>query len=470
MIPGITADAINIVGTIIFAGNTVYAMPKLIAQWLCVKRVYGRIPWTLARDMWHYIFKTYNAYMAYMLLISIIVSVSMLFSMILRGDLPQTAILLNLAALVWALQKTALMVVPPTVLLLGTSNEDIYLNIKELRKLSHCRTVTLIHPLAEFEVSFFRQLFFYNYFRTTTRYQWRSIVFHLMDVVPVIVFDAKSDTVFVDEEKKRIERCNYLYKTLFVTSSLDNSDHHQDKAARSVERSALADNIQQYLKILDDTGVRTSRQADFNTMLKAVPKKIRYPGSEYGLIIKAQILAAYGRQQFLHVCKGIRPGEDPGGLIEDIPSVVSHDEGLRYLNENRALEEAELVLTSVQEELIKAPDENNCLNLGNVCNKRSQIQRLRGEWEKAISLSEEAMKNLARMLSEPLRKDQAQREIATSHYIMGEILMARFRKLKAPEDRSKAIYHFNRSILYDREVNGDTHPAEKRLRELSRQS
>ncbi len=469
MFPGITDDAINIVGTIVFAGNTVYAMPKLIAQWVCVKRVYGRIPWTLARDMWHYILKSHNAHVAYLLLICTLVSLSTLFRMILRGDLPQMVVPLNLVVLVWALQKTAIIVVPPTVLFLGTSNEDIYLNIKELHKISYYRTVTLINPLAGFELSFFRQLFFYNYFRTTTRYQWRSIVFHLMDVVPVIVLDAKSDTFYVEEEKKRIERFNYLYKTLVVTSSLDNSDHPQDKAARSVERSDLANSIQQYLRTMNDTEIRASRQAEFNSMLKAVPKKIRYAGSEYGLVIKAQILAAYGRQQFLHVCKGIRPGEDPGCLIEDIPSVVSHDEVLRYLNENRAFEEAELVLISVQEELLRAPDKNNCFNLGNVCNKCSQIKRLRGEWEKAISLSEEAMAYLTPMLSGPL-KDEAKREIATSHYIMGEALMARFRELNAPEDRSKAIYHFTRSILYDREVNGDTHPAEKRLGELSRQS
>lgn len=390
-----------------------------------------------------------------------------MFRAIVRGDMSYDFILLNLAVLVWALEKIARIVVPPTILFLGTSNEEIIINLKEFRKISNYRTVTLIHPFVTFELSFFRQLYFYNYLRATTQYQWRSIVFHLMDVVPVIVFDVKYNTVFVEEERKRIDRCNYLYKTIFVTSTLKDPGIIHDNNVRIVERKSLSSSIRNYLKKIDDTEIRAHRQADFNNMLKVIPKKFRYPKTEYELVLKAQIMAAYGRQQFLLFCKGIQPEEDKYDLIEDIPSQVSRDDELRYLRENRALEEAEILLYSVQEELLNTPDENNDFNMGNIFNKLSQIARLRGEWEKAIRLSKEAIGYLNLLMLNPLKEYEAKHEIATTHFIMGEVYMARFRDLNEFVDLNRAISHFNRSIIFDREVSGDTSIAEKRLRSLS---
>ena len=458
---------INICGAIIFTAMTVFAMPKLIAKWFCVRRVYGHIPWTLSRDMWQYNKKSYNSFFVYLFLIGIVVSVSAMFREIVRGDLSYDHILLNLAFLLWALEKIARIIVPPTILFLGTSNEEISINLKEFRKISNYRTVTLINPSVDFEISFFRRLSFYNYLRARTHYQWRSIVFHLMDVVPVIVFDAKCNTDFIKEERKRIERCHYLYKTIFVTSTREDPDTINDKNVRTVERRALSSSIRNYLKNIDDTQIRSHRQADFNNMLKVIPKKCRYPKTEYELVLKAQIMAAYGRQQFLRFCKGIQPEEDNYDLIEDTPSQVSRDDELRYLRESRALEEAEILLNSVQEELLENPDENNDFNMGNLCNKFAQIARIKREWEKAIKLSKEAMGHLNPLMLNPQRKDEATREIATTHFIMGEVYMARFRDLNESVDRSRAIDNFNRSIIFDREVSGDISIAERRLRALT---
>jgi tetratricopeptide (TPR) repeat protein len=481
------AHSLSIFLALCFCALTLYDMPRLITSWLSVRRVYGHIPCTLSLHMWQYAKKSRSAFITYIPWVLIIVGIGYMFRGIVRGDLPSAFILLVITGSVFALEQIALILVPPTILYLGTSHKDINLTMKELSKLFNYRTVTLIHPSVGFELSFFKKLRVYNYFRTQATYQWRSTVYHLMDVVPLIVFDAKYNTTFLKEEKNRIQRLNYLYKTLFVVSSLKSPHAININNELIVERYALCNSIRDFIKGLDDTELRKHRQIAFNNMLKAIPKRCRFPMTEYGLVAKAQFAAAFGRQEFLHFCKKIKPEEEQDDLIEDIPSLVSRDDELIFLRENRALEEAEILLNSVQEQLSKIPDENNDINIGNVYNKLSQIARLKGQWERAIELSEKAMgflrllaldshpndeperhsvPNFYKISKAEMKRNAAKSEMGTAHYIMGECYMAQFRHTNDLSDRSRAIDNFNRSILFDQEVERDTKLAEKRLKAL----
>jgi tetratricopeptide (TPR) repeat protein len=341
---------------------------------------------------------------------------------------------------------------PPAVLLLGPSGPEAERTLATLNEeLKPYRTVALIRPDQAQLQGRLRYSVLFNNFRTRDLYQWRTIVFHLMDVVPVIVIcDGPTDPV--REERARIERRGYGDRTIST---------RREELADENGRRALRDLVAARLERVDDQEARRARQNDILRMRLIIPRYLNYPRTDAQFVHKAKLLTDVAQARFLQRCKE-PDGWTPGDLLEDIPSRVSREEELRFLHEDRMFEEVEILLRSVHGQ--QRPGSNQEFNRINLINKKGLLHRLRGEWPEAHESLDAAIRLFERMnVAEQASDPQVLQELGTAYFNLGDVCLAQFRETHQEDHRKQAHYCFERSLSYDQQWGGDLSVVKRRL-------
>jgi len=141
-------------------------------------------------------------------------------------------------------QNLAGALLPPTVLLLGSSNwETIRLLGRLHRGLYPYRVVCLLEPEACQSGrinSLYNSHFWASNLRQLNTDQWRDVVFSIMDTVPYLVVDTRTWTDFVEEEVQRILQSDMSKQTVFVDDSNGENGDCQNVASRAAVLSELA--------------------------------------------------------------------------------------------------------------------------------------------------------------------------------------------------------------------------------------
>jgi hypothetical protein len=398
-----------------------------------------------------------------MTVLALLVAIGSIGRLLIHDD-PWQFSVMSVAALAFSIIKLCEIGVPPTILFLSTSSP---LSVKTMARLNlalpYCRVVSLLDPRERLPYEEVKS-FFQNDLRTTNVYEWRSIVFHLMDVVPIIVIDAQSSMAGVREELQRLEQRGYLNRTAYVVD--DESPPPPSDRWERVARETLPFWVGYRLQLQHDQTERLARQAQFDAMLAAVPAAVRDPQRFEAMVVKARYIQNAEVRRFIRVCKGADPDEAGDCLLENIPSQVTRDEEVRFLRESRALEEVEILLRSAMEEVECKADANQQFNIANSYNSLGVLARLRCDWPEAERLIEEAVRRLQPLLTTSTQRKSASQELATAFYNLGEVSMARYRETQVQTDLHRAEDYFLKSIEVDRQVGGDTSSAERRLRDL----
>jgi hypothetical protein len=386
--------------------------------------------------------------------------------------------------------------IPPAVLLLGPSSPELERELSALNcELPHCRTLALLRPGVAQLAGTERWSVYANNLRTRDLYQWRSIVFQLMDVAPLIVL-CNDVTKPVVEECRRIERREYQPRTFETT---------RERLADPSEHEKIMTWLTKRLSTCDDQEVRCERQLVFHAMRGIMPAHLRYPRTVEEFVERAAGLLKFGLYRFLKFCKQLDKPPGTVDLMEDLPSAASRAEELRFLRDDRVFEEMDILFDSVDEsvrnrgleqdsylaELAVKRDEaaqvgqggfldtlfdgvetsvlwarqRLALKRANLAVKRGQLARYRGEWESAEKTLREAAAALVSccVTTDSFVANESFCELGTTYYYLGDIALAKHRESGDPQLLVAAERNFRDSMKYDEQGGGDTSNARRRL-------
>jgi tetratricopeptide (TPR) repeat protein len=328
-------------------------------------------------------------------------------------------------------QRLLLLALPPSVLFLSSSSDIGAKQFAQLsRELWPYRAIALLRPLQSRLNTEELSWFSLGCLRTANDYEWRTIVFHLMDVTPVIVINDDPEASGLQEEWKRIRSKCYEDRTIQFDQSNPSSSC----------RLTL-----QRLKNTNDQEERKRRQAEFTEMLHWLPISLRYDRSLLNLIYRYRAIGQNQYEKYLRVCKGVSPGQIRGKLLEDIPSRVTPEEENKFLLQSRAYEEIGILLTGALEDVKRYTGKNVDYNTANCLNNLGKLARQQHRWGDAYLYLQEAIAILERCPEDA-------GELATSYYLLGETRMANYRLTSDGTHKDQAIKHLNQAIKIDRSI------------------
>ncbi len=407
---------------------TLVMLPFVIRRWIQVYRIYGGIPFSLAFDVWNYasrgaLIGLQKAVIAIFTVGAILLITDSWLEMSVRNPWSWACFLYGCVLVFNAIALTV--ATPPAILLLGPSSPQLERELVTLnRSLPQYRTVCLLRP-GELTYAVGGWHAWLNNFRTRDLYQWRTLVFHLMDVVPVIVF-CGHDSAPVREEWERLQKRGYLDRTLTTSpAQLDNMQATQQRRAWLREKLAK----------VSDQQARSQRQSYLRKMRASVPPSLWYPETVHAMVAKIQELARFAINNFIAECKQGGLDAYTGQLVVDMPSLRSPAEELQFLQEDRAFEELEILLISA-EEVVWQTGANREFNRANLYNKRGLVTSFRQDWQKAIRSIEAALVYLE-PLSHADDADLAKlacAELGAAYCNLGDVYLSRYRESKDAAD------------------------------------
>jgi len=468
---------------------TLLHLPSQVSRWRAVRRMYGRIPWSLVRQIRVYSLKnrmlriqsTLLRLMFLVLVVPVIVNLIGAHALGVLRPFDDVARSLRIPALLiffWQSERVVAYLVPPTGLLLGTAKSvNIHLVAILNDQLQPYRVVSLLDLGKEHIFPPFLSAVMFNNLRTADGHEWRTVVHHLMDVAPLIILDTAVRTEYVDAEMRRIEEFDCQYKVIsFSTAAYGKEINALESGISSVVDAArklseeLVPQISARLKSPLDIARRWRAQQNYNAMLQSVPRRFRFNSDINGMLMKAHFILAWTMENFLRDCKQIAPGEQPACLFEDIPSRVTPAEEGAYLRQSRGLDEVRGIAFSALDLASETPGPQQSFNIANAHNKIGKCARFSREWTTALHHLGEAINSFTQMSKRAdmpnEKRSQIKRELADAHFLRGEVHMARYRQTASTPDRNAAEADFRASLSLDEELGQDSSETANRIRNL----
>jgi len=472
----------------IAAFATLVHLPFQISRWRGVRRVYGRIPWSLVWQTGVYSFKNRMLRIQSLLMCLMFLWVVPAFIVNLIGadilgmirpldEFARSQMMYCLFMLAWQTDRVVGYLLPPTGLLLGTAKSaNVHLIGVLHRRLSPYRVVSLL-DLNEHIFPPFVFAVMYNNLRTVNGHEWRTIVHHLMDVVPLLIVDKAVRTEYVDAELHRIERFGYDYKVVsFSSAAYGKEINALESGIGDVVDAAqklgdeLAPRILERLENPLDIARRLKAQREYNAMIRSVPRQFRFHSDINGMLIKAHYILAWTMENYLRNCKQTVPDGHSSWLLEDIPSSVTPDEEEEYLRQSRGLDEVRGIALSALDLARETPGPQQTFNIANAHNKIGKCARFSRDWKTALEHLGAAVEQFTQMTNgiTPESRRKVQQELADSHFLRGEVHMACYRQTASISDRDHAESDFRASMSLDEQLGQDSSVTEFRIQKLHR--
>jgi hypothetical protein len=225
-----------------------YGLPGVIARWWTACRLYGGLPISLARIMLHYARRSPQRRVVNITFWMLLLPVFTFSACFIRGWPIEIAIVSLVPAIYFA-SGTANLLLPPSFILLSASSDQSTDTFTALAARQwFYRPVALLRPFGDLSPMMTIHLRM-NLIRTIDDCDWRSTVFHLMSVVPLIVIDVRQPTISLEVELSEIRENRYQNQTLVID---------QPTSVETLE--AL---IRQRLSRPVDVEGRRQRQAEF---------------------------------------------------------------------------------------------------------------------------------------------------------------------------------------------------------------
>lgn len=464
-------------------------LPFHLTRWKAVRTLYGRIPWSFVWQMWRYSGKNKLLRIQLWLLYVVfamgpIPIITYLVGADLFGVMPplsEGARSLRLPVLllfVWQADRCFSYLLPPAGLLLGTAKSvNVHLVAVLHRMLRPYRVVSLLDLGKEHIFPPYVPAVMYNNLRTVNGHEWRTIVHHLMDVVPVLIVDEAASTVYFDEEIRRIERFGYQHRVVsFSTSDIGDDINALGAGIGSVIKAAdrlgeeVAPRVLERLKRPVDIASRWAAQNDYTEMVQAVPKAVRFNSEINAMLLKAHYILAWTMQRYIRETKQSDPESCSGCLLEDVPSRLTPAEEKAYLRGARGLDEVRGIAKGALDLARETPGDNQAYNVANAHTKLGKCARFAQDYEAALDHLAQSIESLRGLASGALGASNVldvKRELADAYFIRGDVHMARFRENNLETSKERALSDFRNSMDLDRELQQDSSETASRIRNLS---
>lgn len=458
----------------LFALAALLHLPFQIARWRVASRLYGGIPISLVQQIWHYCTKNKALRVQTKTLLGMpLVPIAALllhnlsfFSLEDLGIDSDTLRAVSIAGalfFLWQLERIAGYLLPPSVLLLGSSRtENIHLLGILNRRLIYHRVVSL-HNWTERVHPTYVTHFANNNFRTVNDFEWRTIVHHLMDIVPLIIVDRENQTENIVAELRRIERRSFSSKTIAYSSGPSTPGYlDANFDMEIVLRSAL--HLSESLEPLilarlartSDMVRRRNAQKEYTSMLRATPRSVRFTSEPNAMLRKAHSIFYWSMATFLRKCKGIPNPESAHQLIEDIPSIVPPDQELAFLQDSRGLEEVAILALGVLDSSKEGIGLYHTYNAASAHAKLGNLARFMKDFPRAVAELTKSIEILCSMQESNGATVQERQAVLSklsgAYFQLGEAYMVIFRSSSNESAKIDAINCFQRSAKLDQEL------------------
>lgn len=475
-------------------------------RWAAVFRAYGGIPLTLMRQMITYTKKNQVGKLK-LWFASSLCCVSALYAsraVILHAS-PATdrGVALAWIALILSVGMVLSLAMPPCVLMLGSSHPAVILTKFALNNVKRqYSVVSLLRPGEEVPRRYLAR--FVGDLRTTNAYEWRMVVHHLMDVVPAIIFDDISVSEFSVAELDRIHKLELNYKVVFLqevvretfaeltpdTALVEQlSQSFLKSVASSAERGQefrrdgrdygryvglhkdLAVRLMQKVRPLiakrADLARRKATQCEYCAMTRTIPSRYRFSAEPDAMAVRYRLALQWHLRRYCKTCKGMAVEEAVQNLLEDIPAVVSAEAEREFLRQSRGLDEGESIAISFLEMaqemrygFLKPHKAYGHSMVG-------QAARFRQDWGASLNHLGRAIEEFSSIDIENTGDSNSLSQLARTHFVLGEVHMARYRSLGFAGDRADAILHFGQSIKINNRLGSGDPSAQSRLDTLT---
>jgi tetratricopeptide (TPR) repeat protein len=476
-------------------------------RWAAVFHAYGGIPISLMRQMIAYTTKNYLGKQKLWVACSL-GSISALF--VARSVMMLVSPAVDRgAAVAWIVLALSIgmvlsLAMPPCVLLLGSSHPAVILTKSALNNVKRqYSVVSLLRPGEEVPRRYLAK-FGIGDLRTTNSYEWRMVVHHLMDVVPAIIFDDISVSPLSTAELDRIRRRDLTYKVVFLrevvrerfseltpdtmlAEQLSQSfielaagsaetgqefrrdgrgygmqvRHHEDLAVRLMHK------VHPLLAKRADLARRKGAQREYCEMTRAVPSRYRFSAEPEAMAIRYRLALQWHLRRYCETCKGMAAEETVKYLLEDIPAVVSAEAERQFFQQSRGLDESESIAISflemAQEErygFLTSHKARGHLMVG-------QAARYRQDWDASLHHLSRALEEFSAIDVENTADFSSLSNLALTHFVLGEVHMARYRALEHAGDRTDAMDHFRHSIKIESRLGSKDQSAQSRLEAMA---
>lgn len=465
---------------------TLASLPIQINRWRAVKRLYGYIPFRLAWQIGVYSKKNRMLRIQLWLLFTMLLFLMSWFVNWIGSyffdlfhpfdDKSYSHFITVILVSFWMGIRVVKFLTPPTALLLGTAKSvNIHLVAVLNQSLRPYRIVSLLDLKKEHISPVFVNDVMYNNLRTVNGYEWRTVVHHLMDVVPIIIVDDAVSTEYVDDEMKRIKRFGYEYKVVSFSSAaygweinaIQTGIENVVSAAKQLGEE-LVPKIQSFLLQPMDTKQRLKAQKYYNSMLKTVPWQVRFKSDINAMLIKAHYILDWTMKNYIIDCKQIVKGDISTYLLEDIPLKVSIEEDENYISQSRGLDEVRGISHSALDLAKQTPGPMQLFNIANAHHKIGKCARYSREWDDALHNLTKAIEMFIQMSDGVIinnkNEKQIQDELTNAFFHRGEVHMALFRKTTLKSNRDNAEYDFHISMRIDQKYGWDSTIPQLRLK------
>ncbi len=443
---------------------TLVGLPVTISRWRMASRYYGRVRFHLARNLWTYILRSVHGYLLLGIIgLHVLTAMGEARCLLKHEPYPRW---LCLAVLLWSWRFVADRVCPPFALFISSSGlravEEkgwFALRFQRHRLLSFLDPQEHVNPVA-FQAHFGDDL------RVRRGTGWRVPVYHLTDVVPVVIANVRESSPAVEEEVGRLVENGLGSKVRFLTDGELPAWLKALYNALNSEPSCIKDrNINNILNesvlAAHDLEQRQYLQDEYTSLFREIPlsAKLDLPLREAQVVALAILDREYCR--FLRAYKGVELSDLGSRLIEELPSIVSRKKEDEYLRANRALQIADSICRGIREKLESERGDWATFHGASLENKLGKINRFRRSWKPALDHLHRAQGSLRKMWNAGAGEVDPRivaSELGDTLFLEGEVWAVQFFDAPTEEKRTQGLRCF-REVLKIDQSHGREDPA-----------
>jgi len=364
------------------------------------------------------------------------------------------------AVLLWSWRFVADRVCPPVALFISSSGRQAVeergwfaFRFRRHRLLSFVAPREHVNPIAF-------QAFFGDDLRVRRGPGWRVPVYHLTDVVPVVIANIRDPSPAVEEEVGRLVENGLGSKVRFLTDGalptwLKALYDGVDSEPRCIEDENIDNILNEPTLGAQDLERRQSLHDEYTYLFREIPlaAKTDLPLREAQFTALAILDREYRR--FLRAYKGVELSELGSRLVEELPSIVSQKEEEEYLRASRPLQIANSICRGIREKLEVERGAWATFHGASVETKLGKINRFRRRWKPALDHLRRAQGVLREMWNTGggiVDPRIVASELGDALFIEGEVWAVQFLDTPTEEKRSQGLRCFREVLRVDQSL------------------
>jgi hypothetical protein len=465
-------ETLNRYAALAFLLFAVAGLPTTLSRWREASRCYGRACFPVARNLWTYALRSaHRVHLLGTLALLGLAALGELRWLVKNEPYPRW---LYAAALFWSFRLVADRICPPTAFFIASSSRRIVeargwlsFGLRRHRLLSFLGPREHVDPVAF-------QAFFRDDLRVRRGSGWRTPVYHLTDVAPVVIADIRDFSPAIQEEVTRLAGNGLWSKIRFLSGGAPPAWLASLCGSMGLEPACISH--EDVGGILDrqplsahELAHRQSLQDEYASLFREIPSAARPDLSLREAQITALAILDREYRRFLSMHKGTDLSDLGGLLVEDVPGVASREEEDAYLRSNRGLQIADGILKGIHEELETRSGAWAVFHGASLDVKIGKLNRFRRQWEPALHhlhRAQQVLRGMQAACGGEVDPGIIAGELGDALFLEGEVWTVQHLDAPTQEKRSRGLACFREALDLDRSLGRDDPAAALRIQRL----